>query len=107
MSSPAGVAGGTASRDASPRRDEAVEAGAPVPVSTIGAKQMMTSDPALAASFFASAGKLQTLNVTGILGGKHPTLGYAYSTPGVKRGYAVYVENPLPANRRSKLESNS
>ena len=35
------------------------------------------------------------------------SLGYEFSTPGIKHGFAVYAENPLPKDRRSKLQSNS
>jgi serine phosphatase RsbU (regulator of sigma subunit) len=45
--------------------------------------------------------------VTGILGSSPPRLGYEFNTPGVERGFAVYAENPLPKNRRSKLASST
>jgi serine phosphatase RsbU (regulator of sigma subunit) len=45
--------------------------------------------------------------VTGILGTADASLGYEFTTPGVKRGFAVYAESPLPKDRRSRLSNNS
>ena len=47
------------------------------------------------------------LNVLNMLGGAHPSLGFDYSLGGPGRHFAVFSENPLPANRRSQLETNS
>jgi serine phosphatase RsbU (regulator of sigma subunit) len=47
------------------------------------------------------------LNLTSFLSSPRPTLGFDVSVPGHAHGFAVYAENPLPANRRSKLEKNS
>jgi serine phosphatase RsbU (regulator of sigma subunit) len=46
------------------------------------------------------------LNLTGLLSRPRPSLGFEYNATG-RAAFAVYAENPLPANRRSKLESNS
>jgi serine phosphatase RsbU (regulator of sigma subunit) len=55
----------------------------------------------------AAAERTNLLSVTGILGSSPPRLGYEFNTPGVKRGFAVYAENPLPKDRRSKLASST
>jgi serine phosphatase RsbU (regulator of sigma subunit) len=47
------------------------------------------------------------LNMVGKLGGARPALGFEYALGGGHGAYAVFAESPLPANRRSKLESNS
>jgi serine phosphatase RsbU (regulator of sigma subunit) len=46
------------------------------------------------------------LNIVNSLGGGMPGLSFVYRVSPQSR-FAVYSENPLPANRRSKLESNS
>jgi len=79
----------------------------PAPTVTVGAAPRLASLPERASAFFAHAEKSPVLNVTGILGSASPSLGYEFSTPGVKRGFAVYAETPLPADRRSQLQSNS
>ena len=47
------------------------------------------------------------MNLTGFLNSPHPALGFDFSAPGRAHGFAVYAENPLPANRRSKLEKKN
>ncbi len=51
----------------------------------------------------AAPGQLKIVNR---LAAAPPTLGFVYRVTPTSR-FAVYSENPLPANRRSKLESNS
>lgn len=53
------------------------------------------------------AGKPGLLNVVSMLPAAHPSLGFDYSVAGSGRRFTVFSENPLPANRRSKLETNS
>ena len=77
------------------------------PTVVLGSAPVLASLPARARVFFAAAERSAQLNVTGILGSTTPSLGYEFSTPGVKSGFAVYAETPLPQDRRSKLESNS
>jgi serine phosphatase RsbU (regulator of sigma subunit) len=77
------------------------------PTAVVGSPPILASLPDRAGTFFAHAERSRLLNITGILGSVRPNLGYEFSTPGVKRGFAVYAENPLPKNRRSKLERNS
>ena len=79
----------------------------PTPTATVGAAPVLASLPQQASTFFAHAARSPLLNVTGILGSTNPSFGYEFSTPGVKSGFAVYVESPLPKDRRSKLEGNS
>lgn len=79
----------------------------PAPTLVVGTTPVLASLPERARAFFAHAEHSQLLNVTGILGSTNPSFGYEFSTPGVKNGFAVYVESPLPADRRSKLQSNS
>ncbi len=77
------------------------------PTVVVGARPVLASLPAQARRLFSRAEHSRLLNITGILGSTHPSIGFEFSTPGVKRGFAVYVENPLPKNRRSALASNS
>jgi serine phosphatase RsbU (regulator of sigma subunit) len=77
------------------------------PSTVTGAAPVLLSLPGQAARFFARAKHESLLNVTGLLTSSKPGLGYEYATPGAKRGYAAYAESPLPADRRSKLSSNS
>ena len=78
----------------SPRRAVAVSGAAPA-----------ASARAALAGKASGSGKL---NITGLLGTKHPSLGFEYGLAGgAGRRFAVIAQSPLPANRRSKLEANS
>jgi serine phosphatase RsbU (regulator of sigma subunit) len=77
------------------------------PTAVVGPAPVLASLPGKAGQFFAQAKHPGLLNVTGILGSAHPSLGFEFSAAGRKNGFAVYAENPLPANRRSTLERNS
>jgi serine phosphatase RsbU (regulator of sigma subunit) len=77
------------------------------PTTVTGAKPALLSLPEQARRFFARARHESLLNVTGLLASAKPGLGYEYATPGAKRGFAAYAESVLPADRRSKLSSNS
>ncbi len=79
----------------------------PAPSAIVGSAPALAGLPAQASRFFAQAERSQLLSVTGILGSSPPRLGYEFNTPGVERGFAVYAENPLPKNRRSKLASST
>src|ERR1700733_6975704 len=74
-------------------------------LATVGARPALASSPARAAAFFAAASA--QLSVTGLLQGPQPRLGYAYTSPGLTGHFVAYGENPLPAGRRSKLQSTS
>jgi serine phosphatase RsbU (regulator of sigma subunit) len=84
-----------------------LHAAKPAPTVVVGTRPVLASLPKQAHSLFARAEHSRLLNITGILGSAHPSLGFEFSTPGVKHGFAVYVENPLPKNRRSALAGNS
>jgi serine phosphatase RsbU (regulator of sigma subunit) len=77
----------------------------PTPTVVIGTAPALLARPAQAAAFFARATRSRLLSVTGILGSTQPRLGYEFNTPGIKKGFAVYAENALPKDRRSKLAS--
>jgi serine phosphatase RsbU (regulator of sigma subunit) len=77
------------------------------PTVVVGTAPLLASLPNQAHSLFAHAEHSRLLNTTGILGSAHPSVGFEFSTPGVERGFAVYVENRLPKDRRSALAGNS
>ncbi len=60
-----------------------------------------------ASAFLAQVASRPELNVIGLLQPPSPRLGYAFATPGSSGGFVAYGENPLPANRRSRLQSSS
>jgi serine phosphatase RsbU (regulator of sigma subunit) len=77
------------------------------PTAVVGTAPALASQPEKLRAFFARAKRPGILNLTGILGSAHPTLGFASTATGRGGAFAVYAENPLPANRRSALERNS
>jgi serine phosphatase RsbU (regulator of sigma subunit) len=78
------------------------------PRAVVGAAPVLLSVPGEARRFFARPGQSGMLNLTGVMGAlTHPTLGFEFSTRSRRPRYAVYAENPLPANRRSAIERNS
>jgi serine phosphatase RsbU (regulator of sigma subunit) len=85
----------------------------PLGTSILAPSLVMGSAPALASSrqraraLFTRAAHTKLLDVTGVLDTANASLGYEYSTPGLKRGFAVYAESPLPKDRRSRLSSDS
>jgi serine phosphatase RsbU (regulator of sigma subunit)/type II secretory pathway pseudopilin PulG len=79
----------------------------PTPTVVVGTAPALFARPAQAATFFSRAVRSDLLSVTGILGSAQPRLGYEFNTPGVRTGFAVYAENVLPKNRRSKLASQT
>jgi serine phosphatase RsbU (regulator of sigma subunit) len=78
----------------------------PAPIAVVGAPPQLASVPVTARQFFATR-RPGVLNLTGILGSAHPSIGLEFTAPERRRALAVYAENPLPANRRSGLERNS
>jgi serine phosphatase RsbU (regulator of sigma subunit) len=82
-----------------------VGASHPVPLSVVGAAPALPSQKARAA--FSPRAQKGQLKVIGLLRAQHPSIGYEFASPGVKRAYAIYAESPLPKSRRSKLERNS
>ncbi len=77
------------------------------PSTVLGKTPALASMPERAEEFFAHSTRPGVLNLTGFLNSPHPALGFDFSASGRAHGFAVYAENPLPANRRSKLEKNS
>jgi serine phosphatase RsbU (regulator of sigma subunit) len=77
------------------------------PTVLIGQKPLLLASPAQARRLFTGQYRPGQLNLTGIMGSRRPSLGLEFSPPGRTQGFAVYAENPLPANRRSGLERNS
>src|SRR5205085_4571439 len=79
----------------------------PRPVVVLGAAPILPTLPVEASAFLYRPRRTGVLNMTAILNGKAPSLGFEFSAPGRPRGFVVYAENRLPANRRSALEKNS
>lgn len=79
----------------------------PSPTAVIGAPPVLASLPQQARQFFGHAKGSSLLSVTGILGSSTPALGYLYTTPGVKNGFAAYAEGLLPKSRHSRIASGS
>jgi serine phosphatase RsbU (regulator of sigma subunit) len=79
----------------------------PAPTVVVGKQPQLASMPAQARKVLAKAARSSELSLTGILGSTKPSLGYAFATPGVKHGFAVYAENPLPKGRRSRLAAST
>jgi serine phosphatase RsbU (regulator of sigma subunit) len=77
------------------------------PSTALGNAPLLASMPERARQFFTDSTRPGVLNLTGFLSSPHPALGFDFSAPGRAHGFAVYAENPLPANRRSKLEKDS
>jgi serine phosphatase RsbU (regulator of sigma subunit) len=77
------------------------------PVAVLGVAPKLAGSRAAATAFLAKAARTAKLSVTGLLSAPDPRLGYAYGTPGAPGAYVAYGENPLPANRHSRLQSNS
>ncbi|HEY1778089.1 MAG TPA: PP2C family protein-serine/threonine phosphatase [Solirubrobacteraceae bacterium] len=79
----------------------------PKPTVVVGSAPQLATRPAQARAVIGKAAHSSQLIVTGFLNSADPSIGYAFATPGVSHGFAVYAENPLPEGRRSSLESNT
>jgi serine phosphatase RsbU (regulator of sigma subunit) len=79
--------------------------GSPRPTAHVGNAPVLPTLPGGSRRFRQLSRQTGALNVTGMLSAPRPSLGFEFSPS--SSGYAVYAENPLPANRRSKLEGNS
>jgi serine phosphatase RsbU (regulator of sigma subunit) len=77
------------------------------PSTVLGSSPVLASMPERAEQFFRHSSRPGVLNLTSFLSSPHPALGFDFIAPDHEHGFAVYAENPLPANRRSKLEKNS
>jgi serine phosphatase RsbU (regulator of sigma subunit) len=77
------------------------------PVAVVGVAPKLAGNPAGASAFLRAAARSPTLSVIGLLKAPSLRLGYAFANPGEPGGYVVYGERPLPANRRSRLQTTS
>ena len=75
------------------------------PLAMVGVTPTVASTAGARAALFARATSAKKLAVLSGLQSAHPRLGYAVAGPGGR--YVVYAESPLPANRRSRLQSNT
>jgi serine phosphatase RsbU (regulator of sigma subunit) len=78
----------------------------PAPLAVVGATPVIESMPAELQRLVARA-RPGVLNLTGIMGTSQPTIGFEFSAANSRPRFAVYVENHLPADRRSAIERNS
>lgn len=79
----------------------------PAPLAVVGAAPMLASEPQRAEHVLAPGAKPRVLSVTGMIDEAHPKVSFEFAS-GTKAGaYAVYTENLLPPDRRSRIESNS
>jgi serine phosphatase RsbU (regulator of sigma subunit) len=72
----------------------------------VGTAPVLVASPRRMAAFFARAATNAQLSIT-LLQGPRPRLGYAFTSPGLTGRYVAYGESALPANRRSRLASQS
>ncbi|MGH2891906.1 MAG: PP2C family protein-serine/threonine phosphatase [Solirubrobacteraceae bacterium] len=77
------------------------------PVVIAGVAPKLAATPGNASTFLGAAARRPTLSVIGLLHAPSLRLGYAFANPAESGGYVVYGERPLPANRRSRLQSTS
>jgi serine phosphatase RsbU (regulator of sigma subunit) len=82
-----------------------VGGGAAAPLTVVGTAPALPAQQARA--ILAPGAQKGKLKVIAHLQAAQPSIGYEFSTPGVKRAFAIYAETPLPKSRRSKLETNS
>jgi serine phosphatase RsbU (regulator of sigma subunit)/type II secretory pathway pseudopilin PulG len=75
------------------------------PVATVGGPSLLSGSPSTAQSFIARAAGSSMLSIIGLHPPSLTRIGYAY--PSATRRFIVYAERPLPADRRSRLQSNS
>ena len=77
------------------------------PLAVAGLPPKLVDSPSLVRPFLARVATSSTMSVVGLLGSPDPRIGYAYATPGVPGGFAVYGESRLPASRQSRYQSTS
>jgi serine phosphatase RsbU (regulator of sigma subunit) len=75
------------------------------PVTTVGGPSALSSSPSTAQAFIARAAGSPMLSIIGLQPPSLTRIGYAYPT--ASRRFIIYAERPLPADRRSRLQSNS
>ncbi len=81
--------------------------GSSTPVAVVGVPPAIAADPSRAAAFFGDSANTGVLRIAGVIPGTPSRIGYAFRTPGGRSNYVAYGEANLPANRRSRLASNS
>jgi serine phosphatase RsbU (regulator of sigma subunit) len=79
----------------------------PALLDVVGAPPVLLTLPAEEQRFFARAAVPGTLALTNVMGTVRPTLGFEFRLRSRRPRFAVYAENPLPADRRSAIERNS
>jgi serine phosphatase RsbU (regulator of sigma subunit) len=79
--------------------------GARRPSGFVGARPNLA--PAQANELFSRARRSHTLSLIALLSGPRPGIGYAFSPAREGKGFVVYAETLVPADRRSRLESNT
>jgi serine phosphatase RsbU (regulator of sigma subunit) len=84
-----------------------VGAAHPAPLAVAGTRPVIAGDTQQLQRLFSSATRPGVMHVIGMLASSHPALGFELVSPAPGRRFAVYAESPLPANRRSRIESNS
>jgi serine phosphatase RsbU (regulator of sigma subunit) len=83
-------------------------AGQLAPLAEVGVPSALAASPTRAQSFFRHAVQGDRLSVIGLaLSSAHPRLGYAFTSPGLTGHYVAYAESALPANRRSRFQTNT
>jgi serine phosphatase RsbU (regulator of sigma subunit) len=73
----------------------------------VGAQPALAGAPDQRAELFARAAQRGKLEVLGLLQSHVPRLGYAVAASGSGPRFAIYAESPLPADRHSRLRSNT
>jgi Stage II sporulation protein E (SpoIIE) len=72
----------------------------------LGAAPRLAAQAQAFARLLRETARPGVLNLAGVLESAQPALGFEFSASR-HSGFAVYAESPLPANRRSGIESNS
>lgn len=76
------------------------------PITTVGLRSDLASEPAAAADLFSRAQHSPLLSLTGILRAPALRLGYEYDFVGPKR-FAAYAEAALPTDRQANIAQNA
>lgn len=83
-----------------------VGAAARAPVAVVGSPPALSATTRRAAAFLERASSSSKLTVIGLLGGRQPRLGYAFT--GMATGpFVAYGESALPSDRYSPVQNNS
>ena len=77
------------------------------PVAVEGVQPKLAQSMPNASLFFKRVARAPQLGVVGLLTPPDLRLGYAFTAPVATGGFAAYGERPVPASRRSRLQSSS